>query len=88
MLIRRDGADKPGPAIMKILLTAFALIIVVVGLSVSAALLILPLAVVIVGVAVISRLFDDEPEPALVGEIGRPVPSATAMAGQLSARAA
>ena len=56
---------------MKILLTAFALIIFVAGLTVSAALLILPLAVVIVGVAVISRLFDDEPEPALVGETGR-----------------
>ena len=52
---------------MKNLLTAFALIIVIGGLTVSAALLILPLAVVIVSVAVFSRLFDDDPEPALVG---------------------
>ncbi len=74
---------------MKNLLTVIALIIVIAGLTVSAALLILPLAVLVVGVAVISRLFDDVSQPALVGQ-----PAAVAerrgmvVASQLSARAA
>ncbi len=74
---------------MKILLTAIAVIIVIAGLTVSAALLILPLAVLVLGVAVISRLFDDDRQPALVGQ-----PAAVAdrrgivVASQLSARAA
>ena len=51
---------------MKNLLTAFALIAVFAGGTVGAALLILPLAVAVLGVAVISCVCDGHSQPARV----------------------
>ena len=53
-------------AVMKNLLTGFALIAVFAGGTVGAALLILPLAVAVLGVAVISCVRDGHSQPARV----------------------